>query len=129
MYCSKTSFVCKYICYYSTETLLSFHSMFSKFYRFPSTALLRSLLHYERRTTNDLQQRIKLQENLTTILCQAEFTFYTTEKMKFSIKDFFSKDDLRIWSHLLKKSLMENFIFCAVMNFQFGFDLNLLYLI
>ena len=32
--------------------------------------------------------------------------------MKFSIKDFFSK--LRIWSHLLKKSLMKNFIFCAV---------------
>ena len=42
----------------------------------------------------------------------------TTQKMKFSIKDFFSKCDqirsfLRIWSHLLKKSLMEKFIFCA----------------
>ena len=40
--------------------------------------------------------------------------------MKFSIEDFFSKYDqicifLRIWSHLLKKSLMENFIFCAVL--------------
>ena len=40
----------------------------------------------------------------------------TAEKMKFSIKDFFSKYDkirrkLRILSHLLKKSLMENFIF------------------
>ena len=39
--------------------------------------------------------------------------------MKFSIKGFFSKYDqirsfLRIWSLLLKKSLMENFIFCAV---------------
>ena len=39
--------------------------------------------------------------------------------MKFSIKDFFSKCDqirrkLRIRSHLLKKSLMENLIFCAV---------------
>ena len=39
--------------------------------------------------------------------------------MKFSIKDFFPKCDqirrkLWIWSHLLKKSLMENFIFCAV---------------
>ena len=35
------------------------------------------------------------------------------------MKDFFSKCDqidrkLRIWSHLLQKSLMENFIFCAV---------------
>ena len=43
----------------------------------------------------------------------------TAQKMKFSIKDFFSKCDqirsfLRIWSHLLKKSFMENFIFCAV---------------
>ena len=40
-------------------------------------------------------------------------------KMKFSINDFFSKCDqiprkLGIWSHLLNKSLMENFIFCAV---------------
>ena len=39
--------------------------------------------------------------------------------MKFSIKDFFSKCDQiyrkpRIWPHLLKKTLMENFIFCAV---------------
>ena len=39
--------------------------------------------------------------------------------MKFSIKGFFSKCDqirrkLRIWSHLLKKSLMENFIFGEV---------------
>ena len=43
----------------------------------------------------------------------------TTQKMKFSIKDCFSKGDqirrkLRILSHSLKKSLMENFIFCAV---------------
>ena len=43
----------------------------------------------------------------------------TAQKKKLSIKDFFSKCDqirsfLRIWSHLLKKSLMKNFIFCAV---------------
>ena len=41
----------------------------------------------------------------------------TTQNMKFSIKDFFSKYDqicrkLRIWSYLLKKSLMKNFICC-----------------
>ena len=38
--------------------------------------------------------------------------------MKFSIKDFFSKCEqiciLRIWLHLLKNFLIENFIFCAV---------------
>ena len=41
--------------------------------------------------------------------------------MKFSIQDFFSKCDqicsiLWIWLHLIKKSLMENFIFCAVLS-------------
>ena len=40
-------------------------------------------------------------------------------KMKFSIKDCFSKCDQicschRSWSHLLKKSLMENFVFCSM---------------
>ena len=40
---------------------------------------------------------------------------HTAQKMKFSVKDFFSKcDQIWIWSHLLKKSLMENFIFCGV---------------
>ena len=39
--------------------------------------------------------------------------------MKFPINNFFSKCDqicrkLRIWSHLGKYSLMENFIFCAM---------------
>ena len=41
--------------------------------------------------------------------------------MKFFIKGFFIKCDqirsfLRIWSHLPKKSLMENLIFCAVIH-------------
>ena len=54
---------------------------------------------------------------------------YTTQKMKFSIKDFFRKCDrirrkLRIWSHLLKKSLMENFIFCAVLDVCKGSEYN-----
>ena len=45
--------------------------------------------------------------------------FFETFQIEFSIKDFSSKCDqirrkLWIWSHLLKKSLMENFIFCAV---------------
>ena len=45
--------------------------------------------------------------------------------MKFSMKDFFSKcDQLRKklwnWSHLLKNSLEENFIFCAVYDKKFA---------
>ena len=41
-------------------------------------------------------------------------TFYTAQKMKFSIKDSFSK--FAVSSHLLKKSLMENFIFVCSVN-------------
>ena len=49
----------------------------------------------------------------------AEILYNITQQMKFSIKDFFSKFDqilrkLWVWSHLLKKSLMENFIFSVV---------------
>ena len=45
--------------------------------------------------------------------------YVTVQKMKFSVKDFSSKYDQsrsfpRICSQLLKKSLTENFIFCAV---------------
>ena len=48
--------------------------------------------------------------------------------MKFSSKDFSSKCDqirrkLRIWPHLQEKSLMENFIFCAVTFLRF-FDIE-----
>ena len=37
--------------------------------------------------------------------------------MKFSIKDFFSKSDQILRKHLLKKSLIENFIFGVVNHF------------
>ena len=65
------------------------------------------------------------QKNNNTILKKMRtlywnnFIISNAHKVKFSIKDFFSKSDQirrkpRIWSYLLKKSLMENFIFCAV---------------
>ena len=43
---------------------------------------------------------------------------HTAQKMKFPIKNFLSKCDqickkLQIWPHVLKKSVMENFIFWA----------------
>ena len=57
----------------------------------------------------------------------------TAQKMKFSNKDFFSKCDqiakkLQIWSHLLKKPIMESFIFCALIFLYTSADkiLNLL---
>ena len=48
------------------------------------------------------------------------YTHNTAQKIKFSIKDLFSKCDqirsfLRIWSHLPKKSLKKNLFFCAVL--------------
>ena len=50
---------------------------------------------------------------------QVPFGLDAAQKLKFFIKDFFSKYDqlhsfLRIWSHLLKKFLLEEFNFCAV---------------
>ena len=50
--------------------------------------------------------------------CLASF-WDTAQKMKFSIKDFFSKCDqirsfLGICSHLVNKYLIENFFFCTV---------------
>ena len=55
---------------------------------------------------------------LSTLLRFSQLFLHIAKKMKFSIMNFSSKCDqirrkLRIWSHLLKKSLMENFIFCA----------------
>ena len=64
---------------------------------------------------------------------QSSLSYVTAQKIKFSIKNFFSKYDqifsvLRIWSHLLRKSLMGNFIFCAAIEFYaiFKFCWNLL---
>ena len=46
---------------------------------------------------------------------------FTIQRINFFINEFFKKCDeicsfLRIWSHLLKKSLMENLIFCTVIE-------------
>ena len=44
-------------------------------------------------------------------------TTITAQKMKFSIKDFFSKYDSDLVT-FTEKSLMKNFIFCAVYNYE-----------
>ena len=61
----------------------------------------------------------------TNYLIWHEVETYTVQKIKFSIKDFFSKRDqirsfLRIWSYLLKKSLMKNFIFWVVLHREYS---------
>ena len=74
----------------------------------------------------------KNSQNFQRITAQVSFKYFvhclliishhflcTAQKMRFSIKDFFSKCDqirifMRIWPYLQKKSLIENFIFCAV---------------
>ena len=65
--------------------------------------------------TNDLLETGLVSE----ILKQSLRGVLTAQKLKVSIDDFFGKCDqihrkMGIWSHLLKKSLMENLIFCAV---------------
>ena len=64
-----------------------------------------------------MEVKMGLQRNFRSSLqkCLLFVVMGTAQKMNFSITHFFSKcDQLRIWSHLLKKSLMENLIFCAV---------------
>ena len=61
----------------------------------------------------------QMNQEIFALNIEAGSLLLTAQKMKFSIKDFFSKCDqirslLRIWSHLLKKSLTENFISCAI---------------
>ena len=73
---------------------------------------------YQRHILTLPEHLIKILKFLDNLL-GVDHASNTAQKMKFSIKDFFSKGDqirgfLRIWSHLLKKSLMENFMFCAV---------------
>ena len=56
----------------------------------------------------------------------------TAQKMKFSITDFSSKCNqirsfMGIWSHLLKKFVMENFIFCAVVPKTYFWELSVNY--
>ena len=53
---------------------------------------------------------------------------HDAQKAKFSLKDLYSKFGQirsRIWSYLLKKSLMKNFSFCAVLTLTLL--INLLY--
>ena len=60
-------------------------------------------------------------DSTANVSCKYSKNFQNSlhKKMNFSVEDFFSKCDqirsfLRIWLHLLKKSFMESFIFCAV---------------
>ena len=72
--------------------------------------------------------RIDLDLDMETNI--VNITSVTTQKIKFPIKDFFSKCDqirrkLRIWSHLLKKSLTENFNFlCSVSQYYDTYSVN-----
>ena len=78
---------------------------------------------------------LKAAKNLPALLREAAsnimvtISALTAQKMRFSIKDFFSKCDqsrrkLRIWSDLLKKSLMEHFIFWTVLTLSINSEQN-----
>ena len=72
------------------------------------------ILHLLLFLSSDLNQSHFINPEISDLLT----TLY--KKMKFFIMGFFSKCDeirskLHIWSHLLKKLLMENVIFCTVL--------------
>ena len=75
------------------------------------------LIHLKAGTVHSGNSSVIVQSNLPAA------TTDTAQKIKFSIQDFFSKCDqihrkLQILPHLLKKSLTENFIFCAVWKWR-----------
>ena len=73
------------------------------------------LINYYRSTMFISNRHVSIiAEYWRTNLMLVSFYSNTGQKIKFSIK--FSCTFLQIWSHLLKKSLMENFIFYAVKN-------------
>ena len=108
---------------FSKSTFFSFeHSTTSRLYKWltAATALIQWAipffllnLTYNKKVNRSCQKRSVL------FMCTSfysksvifyELKAYTAQKMKFSIKDFFSKSDqirrkLRIWLHLLNKSL------------------------
>ena len=76
------------------------------------------LVHIQR-GLNQKEIQLNLYNKLSILIVSHLFA-YSAQKMRFSNKDFFSKCDqilkkLQIWLYLLKKSLMENFIFLAVL--------------
>ena len=67
---------------------------------------------------NNMANHLSPSRNILNLL-DAAWNGNTAQKVKFPIKDFFSKCDqirrkLRIWPHLLKKSSMEHFLVFAV---------------
>ena len=85
--------------------------------RFPSQILRGSKIHLWSGHITFLEKgylKIECLRNIWIFSCHSlNIEVDNTQKMKFSIKDFFSKCDqirsfLQIWLHLLKKSLMEN---------------------
>ena len=77
----------------------SFISLFDKF----------AVPSYKNESKNNVLLKVAIFYLLFLYLHTSFFVFLTTEKIKFSVKDFLSKCDqihmkLRIWLHLLKKS-------------------------
>ena len=111
----KYSEIVKVECYLSTDCKLYLSGGFASLIR-------RDFAKFENKFLKSTMRPCTCKVNLAFFIIVVN---YTAQKVKFSIKDFFSKCDqissiLRIWSHLLNKSVMENFIFCAVLVLFFG---------
>ena len=123
--------------FHSTDSSLSYlHDKITK--GFESSIMIRMVLNDLQKAFDTIDRNISIKKCIFLVLLvrlssgkhyisKTESFSHTVQKMKFSIKVFFSKCDqirsfLRIWSHLLKKSLMENFIFvqCQYKKRVFG---------
>ena len=106
---------------YTLMTLLHLQSSFSKICVFTETEqnIIKYIIGYVMNTMYCSLEKSTEHRSDSNI---KHMSILFAQKM-FSIKDFFSKchrilSFLQIWSHLLKKSLMEKFIFCAVSSIK-----------
>ena len=88
------------------------HGYFSRFLNCANVTKSRNALQ--------IKTRKIVQRNRTILLF---YKINTAQKMKFSIQEVVSKWDqihsfLQVWSHLLMKYFMENFIFCKVLEMK-----------
>ena len=110
------------ICLLQFHGMLQFHDKTKAFRNKKRLVTMYFFAHFLQLKPWQFSMVLHKQNNLKRLdspLKHPNIIMNTLQKMKFSIKDFFSKCDqihnsLRIQSQLLKKSLMENFIFCTV---------------
>ena len=117
-----------------TSSIFHRYSHFLMLWCFFIDKLLGKLWNFSRGVTFSRITRYTLQNHALFVSTIIDYLFIA-QKMRFSIKEFFSKcDQIRrkntdlVTFNLMRKSLMEKFIFCAVVVTSIHYSLTLVHL-